>query len=120
FIAPLAGSKYRLGNEAGSYLESTVDYGARSGGANPRFFRTRLPVAHVAPTSQSSNFATTFSLREAYALARGVWAAQPRATFWAGARFYDRYDVHITDFWFRDPSGFGGGVEDVALGSRSG
>jgi len=98
FIAPLAGSKYRLGNEAETYLESTFDYGALSEGENPAYFDTRITLAYVAPTSQSSSFATTFSLREAYALARGVWAAQPKATFWAGARFYDRYDVHLTDF----------------------
>ena len=116
FIAPLAGSKYRLGNEAETYLESTFDYGALSEGENPAYFDTRITLAYVAPTSQSSSFATTFSLREAYALARGVWAAQPKATFWAGARFYDRYDVHLTDFWYRDPSGFGGGVENIAVG----
>jgi maltoporin len=119
FIAPLAGSKYRLGNEAETYLETTFDYGARSEGENPAFFDTRITLAYVAPTSQSSSFATTFSLREAYALARGVWEAQPRATFWAGARFYDRYDVHLTDFWYRDPSGFGGGIENIALGDET-
>jgi maltoporin len=119
FIAPLAGSKYRLGNEAETYLESTFDYGATSPGDNPAFFDTRITLAYVTPTSQSSSFATTFSLREAYALARGVWAAQPRATFWAGARFYDRYDVHLTDFWFRDPSGFGGGVENISVGESA-
>ena len=119
FIAPLAGSKYRLGNEAETYLESTFDYGATSPGDNPAFFDTRITLAYVTPTSQSSSFATTFSLREAYALARGVWAAQPRATFWAGARFYDRYDVHLTDFWYRDPSGFGGGVENVSVGESA-
>ena len=27
--------------------------------------------------------------------------------------------MHITDFWYRDPSGFGGGVEDVALGRKT-
>jgi maltoporin len=48
-----------------------------------------------------------------------VWAAQPRATFWAGARFYDRYDVHLTDFWYRDPSGFGGGVENISVGESA-
>ena len=48
-----------------------------------------------------------------------MWEAQPTATFWAGARFYDRQDVHINDFYYRDPSGFGGGVEDVALGERA-
>jgi maltoporin len=119
FIAPLAGSKYRLGNEAETYLETLFAYDTKSEGEDPAYFDTQVRFAYVTPTSQSNNFATTFSLREAYALARRVWAAQPTATFWAGARFYDRYDVNITDFWFRDPSGFGGGVEDVALGGRA-
>ena len=118
FIAPLAGSKYRLGNEAETYLETTFDYGTLSEGEDPAYFDTRITLAYVTPTSQSNNFATTFSLREAYALARRVWAAQPNATFWAGARFYDRHDLHITDFWYRDPSGFGGGIENVELGDR--
>ena len=119
FMAPLAGSKYRLGNEAETYLEATFDYGALSEGDSPAFFDTRITLAYVTPTSQSNSFATTFSLREAYALGRGVWAAQPKATFWAGERFYDRYDAHITDFWYRDPSGFGGGVENIAVGDRA-
>ena len=119
FKAPLAGAKYRLGNEAETYLESTFDYGAVSEGDDPAYFDTRITLAYVTPTSQSNSFATTFSLRESYALARRVWAAQPTATFWAGARFYDRHDLHISDFWYRDPSGFGGGVEDVALGERT-
>jgi maltoporin len=119
FIAPLAGSKYRLGNEAETYLETTFNYGATSEGDDPAYFDTRVTLAYVTPTSQSNTFATTFSLREAYAIARRVWAAQPQATFWAGARFYDRSDVHITDFWYRDPSGFGGGIEDVAFGDSA-
>jgi maltoporin len=121
FIAPLAGSKYRLGNEAETYLETTFSYGAATEsleGEPPAYFDTRVTLAYVTPTSQSNNFATTFSLREAYAVARGVWASQPKATFWAGARFYDRQDVHITDYFYRDPSGFGGGVEDIALGDQ--
>ena len=119
FQAPLAGSKYRLGNEAETYLETTFLYGANSEGENPGYFDTRVRLAYVTPTSQTSTFDTTFSLREAYAVARRVWEAQPTATFWAGARFYDRQDVHINDFYYRDPSGFGGGVEDVALGERA-
>jgi maltoporin len=122
FIAPLAGSKYRLGNEAETYLETNFSYGAATEpveSGSPAYFDTRITLAYVTPTSQSNTFATTFSLREAYALARGVWASQPKATFWAGARFYDRQDVHITDFYYRDPSGFGGGVEDIALGDQA-
>jgi maltoporin len=119
FEAPLAGSKYRLGNEAETYLETAFLYGANSEGENPGYFDTRVRLAYVTPTSQTSTFDTTFSLREAYAVARRVWEAQPTATFWAGARFYDRQNVHITDFYYRDPSGFGGGLEDVALGERT-
>jgi maltoporin len=119
FIAPLAGSKYRLGNEAETYLETTFAYGTSSEGDNPAYFDTRVTLAYVTPTSQSNTFATTFSLREAYALARRVWEKQPHATFWAGARYYDRSDVHINDFYYRDPSGFGGGLEDVAVGDQA-
>jgi maltoporin len=119
FMAPLAGAKYRLGNEAETYLETVFRYGANTEGDNPGYFDTRLRLAYVTPTSQTSSFSTTFSLREAYVAARRLWAAQPGATFWAGARFYDRQDVHINDFYYRDPSGFGGGLEDVALGEHA-
>lgn len=119
FQAPLSGAKYRLGNEAETYLETTFAYGARSEEPDPAYFETKVTLAYVVPTSLSSSFATTFSLREAYALARRVWAAQPTATFWAGARFYDRHDLHINDFYYRDPSGFGGGIEDIAIGERA-
>ncbi len=116
FRAPLAGAKYRLGNEAETYLETLFRYGANTEGDNPGYFDTRVRLAYVTPTSQTSTYSTTFSLREAYVVGRNLWAAQPAATFWAGARFYDRQDVHINDFYYRDPSGFGGGIEDIALG----
>jgi maltoporin len=119
FVAPLAGSKYRLGNEAETYLETAFAYGTSSEGDNPAYFDTRVTLAYVTPTSTSNSFATTFSLREAYALTRRVWEKQPHATFWAGARYYDRSDVHINDFYYRDPSGFGGGLEDVAVGEKA-
>jgi maltoporin len=118
FQAPLSGAKYRLGNEVETYLETTFDYGVKTEGPDPAYFNTRITLAYVAPTSQSNAFATTFSLREAYATARHVWTAQPDATFWAGARFYDRHDVHIQDYYYRDPSGFGGGLDDISLGDR--
>jgi len=119
FQAPLSGAKYRLGNEAETYLETSFLYGTLSEGDDPGYFDARVTLAYVAPTSESNDFTTTFSLREAYAIARRVWASQPQATFWAGARYYDRQDVHINDFYYRDPSGFGGGIEDIALGENA-
>ena len=40
-------------------------------------------------------------------------------SFWAGQRFYRRKDVHITDFFFHDMSGYGAGFEDLKVGQKS-
>jgi maltoporin len=119
FRAPNADAKYRLGNEAEAYLETTFDYGVTPDGDPGAFFDTRITVSYVTPTSRSNSFDTTVALREAWALARGVWKAQPGATFWAGQRFYDRHDLHMNDFYYRDMSGFGGGIDDIAAGERA-
>jgi maltoporin len=37
-------------------------------------------------------------------------------TLWAGKRFYQRQDVHITDFFYWDTSGYGLGAENVNVG----
>jgi maltoporin len=36
---------------------------------------------------------------------------------WVGTRYYKRESVYISDFFYWNPSGVGGGVEDVHLGS---
>jgi maltoporin len=37
-------------------------------------------------------------------------------TAWAGTRYYKRESVYISDFFYWNPSGVGGGVEDIHLG----
>jgi maltoporin len=39
----------------------------------------------------------------------------PDAKFWAGERYYRRYQAHINDYYVLDMSGYGGGVEDVDI-----
>jgi maltoporin len=70
----------------------------------------------VTPTSNTNSFETTTALREAFVTATGVWKAQRGATFWAGQRYFDRHNVNMNDFFYRDLSGFGGGLDDVRLG----
>ncbi len=118
FKAPNAGAKFRLGNETEAYLETTFDYGMRPEEDAKAFFDTRITVSYVTPTSNTNNFETTIALREAFVLAKGVLGGQESAGFWAGQRFYDRHDLHMSDFWYRDLSGFGGGVEGVRLGEN--
>lgn len=113
FKAPNAESKYRLGNEAETYVEALLGYAFVD--ENSALFETNLRLAFVTPTSKSNDFVTTTSVREAYVRSRGIVRGQPLLTFWAGQRFYDRHDIHMTDYFFRDMSGFGGGIEDLVL-----
>jgi len=120
FKAPNAGAKYRLGNEAETYIEATFQQNFLSQELldDDVDFFTKLTFAYVTPTTDNNAFDTTISTREAYAGARGVWDAQKEALFWAGNRFYEHIDIHMNDFFFRDLAGFGGGVEDILLGDE--
>ena len=116
FQAPNANAKYRLGNETEAYVETTFDYGLAPPDEPDVLFDTRITVSYVTPTSNTNSFDTTVALREAWAFARGVLGSQKDAQFWAGSRFYDRHDLHMSDFYYRDLSGFGGGVENLKAG----
>ncbi|WOO41380.1 carbohydrate porin [Rubellicoccus peritrichatus] len=117
FQAPNSQSKYRLGNEAETYIETALGYTFPELDLpdDAEFFFEFRP-SYVVPDAR---FATQseFSVREAYAMASGVWKENPSSAFWAGQRFYQRFDVHMTDFYYLDMSGFGGGVEDIQIGN---
>lgn len=118
FQAPNASAKYRLGNEAETYLETTfMAKTPESMTGSPDInFKTVLTMAYAVETANSGNFQTEISLREAYGQAGGLISGNPGATWWVGQRFYSRIQVHMTDFWYRDMSGYGGGIEDVTIG----
>lgn len=40
----------------------------------------------------------------------------PEATLWAGKRYYQRHDIHISDFYYWDVSGAGAGIEGIQAG----
>src|SRR5262249_37572898 len=44
--------------------------------------------------------------------AGNVFKDFPDAKFWAGERYYRRYQSHIDDYYVLDMSGYGGGIED--------
>ncbi|MGV3532987.1 MAG: carbohydrate porin [Chthoniobacteraceae bacterium] len=125
FRAPGAGAKYRLGNEADTYGEI---------GLTHNWLREDDPLAspYVRATAMLSystgeNFSydslnrtdlgNDIALRQAFVEAGNVFRDTPEIRFWAGQRYYRRHDIHINDFYYLDMSGYGGGVEDVPLGS---
>jgi maltoporin len=129
FQAPGALAKYRLGNEAETYGE----LGFGRNWYVPDLFSTDPqtrpdgtptgPIAHAEVrfsyynpySSFNSSADTQFGAPETWASIGNVVASQPSMKFWAGNRFYERMDIHINDFFFRNMSGGGGGVEDIEL-----
>ncbi len=121
FQNPGADAKYRLGNEAETYAELIFV----NNWVNPEhdhdkaWIRTEVMVQ--ANTSNSASYANfpqgigndQFRFREAFVQAGNVFESQPLAKFWAGERYYRRYQAHINDFYILDMSGYGGGVEDL-------
>src|SRR5262249_36792203 len=123
FQAPGADAKYRLGNEAETYLELIFV----NNWVNPDHEAGKLWVRSEAMveanTSNSASYANfpsgigndNFRLREAFVQAGNVLDSLPEAKFWAGERYYRRYQAHLDDYYVLDMSGYGGGVEDVDI-----
>jgi maltoporin len=129
YQAPGAASKYRLGNEAETYGELTFGKNFFVPGTFALDAERRPddaptgPVARVQTTFSIYNpyqdllasSGTDFGLPELWASIGNVVDAQPAMKFWAGYRFYRRHDIHISDFFFYNMSGAGGGMEDLQL-----
>ena len=121
FQAPGADAKYRLGNEAETYGELIFV----NNWLNPEREHDKAwmksEVMIEGNTSNSASYANfshgigndQFRLREAFVQAGNIFKSQPGAKFWAGERYYRRYQSHINDFYISDMSGYGGGVEDL-------
>ncbi|NEX80571.1 MULTISPECIES: maltoporin [Aeromonas] len=58
----------------------------------------------------------TFALRQFNVQAKGLLGFAPEATLWAGKRYYQRHDIHISDFYYWDISGAGAGIEGIQAG----
>lgn len=57
-----------------------------------------------------------FALRQFNVQGKGLLGFAPEATVWAGKRFYQRHDVHLSDFYYWNVSGAGAGLENVQAG----
>ncbi len=116
FQAPGAPAKYRLGNEADTYVETVVN--EKNWNPNPDGLKinTQIRVAYKTQQSKSEDLENKVVLREMFAGMRDFIAVNPSARLWVGERFYRLPQTYINDFWWYDLSGYGGGLEDVDLG----
>jgi maltoporin len=108
----------RLGNEGDVYGE--IGLGKEVYNDNGK---SMYVDSMVALTSNGSNdWESTegddakFALRQFNVQAKGFIASAPEATIWAGKRYYQRKDIHISDFYYLNISGAGAGVEGIEAG----
>jgi maltoporin len=105
-----ASSKYRLGNECETYGE--LKFGGEAFKAsNGTTFRINTLVAFSVNQNQDWEQSDP-SWREMNVVADKIGSgAFADARAWVGKRYYDRQDVHITDYYFWNNSGPGAGLK---------
>jgi maltoporin len=116
------GKTSRLGNENDFYFETGPIWDHMLGDdpdvidvkAKMTFGMTNGVDKQTSENLENDNF--NVFLRELYVEMKNVIKSAPEVTFWAGQRFYDRYDIHPSDFFFLDTSGWGGGAYNIPLG----
>ena len=128
FQAPGAPAKYRLGNECDTYGEFSPRLkfqpqagarGNRDDGKGRRGSAMSPAYELVGRLSYLADPADNFSAGEVDVKEAYVSAApkgESRIKFWAGRRFYRRYQIHINDFYYWTGNGFGGGIEGIDVG----
>lgn len=112
-----AGSKFRIGNECEIYSELMLGqelYKAENGTTFGAYVMLNL----YDPTSGNVSRAEDkydFGLPQVYLQAKDI-AMLNGGSVWMGRRYYKREDVHMTDFFYWNPSGLGIGIEDYKFG----
>lgn len=118
FQLPGAYTKYRLGNECETYAELAFDQSVFKGKEGAEFVYHGM-LAYKSTQAQDfenlNDDGNFIALRQNWIEAKGI-PFLGGATVWGGKRYYRRNDVHITDFYYWDPSGPGVGIENVAIG----
>src|SRR3984893_10376961 len=123
------GGRPRLGNENDTYMELTWKQ-AHMLGDNPDVMDVSMVFTPAIVYQQNRNTFTVapstgveeacndfrFVLREAYLEMANVFRSAPEITFWAGERFYDRFNIDPMDYYFLDMSGYGAGVKNIDVG----
>ncbi|WP_171027697.1 maltoporin [Photobacterium damselae] len=110
----------RLGNEGDAYGE--IGLGSNIYQQDDMTFRVNTMLA--ATSNGSNDWEGTekddakIALRQLNVEAKGVLGFAPEATLWAGKRYYQRHDIHITDryYWDISGAGAGAGIENIAMG----
>ncbi|MFG0876049.1 maltoporin [Aeromonas media] len=105
----------RLGNENETYGE--VQLGQEVFSKDNKTFYVDSMFAMTSGQKrdwEADNSDADFALRQFNVQAKNLFGGGE--TLWAGKRFYQRHDIHLSDFYYWDVSGAGAGVENIQAG----
>ncbi len=115
------GGRFRLGNENDFYTELSLNQ-AHILGDSPDVadvsFRTTLVYTTAIDRENFTvgSSAVNVGFDEAYVEMKNVFKTAPEVTFWAGNRFYDRWNIDPNDWFWLNTSGFGVGAYNINIG----
>ncbi len=104
----------RLGNENDNYYEFGFGKDLKTG---EQTWRIESMIA-TSDEGKSGWESKEINVAQFNVQAKGLFAADRDAVVWAGKRYYQRKDIHITDFYFLNTSGTGGGIENISIGDQ--
>ena len=106
----------RLGNENDTYGE--VQLGQEVYNKNNQTFYVDSMFAMTSNQKRgwesTENDASKFALAQFNVQAKNLFGGNE--TLWAGKRYYQRHDIHISDLYYWDVSGAGAGIENIQAG----
>ena len=118
FQLPGAYTKYRLGNECETYAELGFKqelFDAKDGVKFTYYGRLAYVSDQLQDFESFKDNGRDIASRENWIEAKNLPFLNG-ASVWGGKRFYERNDVHITDFYYWDASGYGIGIQDFKAG----
>ena len=112
----------RLGNEADTYSEIQLGQEVYNKGGKTFYVDSMLAMTSdgsndweaTSPTDANNSADANFALRQFNVQGKGLLGGNE--VIWAGKRFYQRHDIHITDLYYWNISGAGAGVEAIQAG----
>ncbi|WP_409420590.1 maltoporin [Pseudaeromonas sp. ZJS20] len=106
----------RLGNEADTYGELQLGQEVYNKAGKSFYVDSMLAVTSDGSNDweDTTNEDANFALRQFNVQAKNLFGGNE--TLWAGKRFYQRHDIHISDFYYWNISGAGAGIEGIQAG----
>ena len=116
FGVPGMDYKFRLGNECDTYgeLEFRESIYRDTNGVEFKFYGM-LAFYRPGNLSDATSYENKLRLPNLWFETKNV-PFLGSASAWIGTRYYRRHDVHSLDLFYWNPSGLGGGFEDIGVG----